>query len=88
EDLAAHYNLMLSYRGLGDEEKAGRHEVLYRRFKADEPSQALLGPYLRRNPDDNNERQPIHEHRDARAAAPAAPSAKPARAYTKAAENR
>jgi tetratricopeptide (TPR) repeat protein len=87
EDLTAHYNLMLSYRGLGNEEKARKHEALYQRFKADEPSTALLGPYLRRNPDDNNERQPIHEHRDARASASAPPpSRKPS--YTKTVDNR
>ena len=36
---------------------------LYERFKADEASQAITGDYRRLNPDDNNERQPIHEHR-------------------------
>jgi hypothetical protein len=36
------------------------------RFKADESAQALNGPYLRIHPFDNNERQPIHEHIDAR----------------------
>jgi tetratricopeptide (TPR) repeat protein len=87
EDLAAHYNLMLSHLGLGNEEQAARHEALYRRFKADEPSQALLGPHLRRNPHDNNERQPIHEHRDGRAGPPVAPpSARPA--YPRIVENR
>jgi Tfp pilus assembly protein PilF len=62
EDLQAHYNLMLSYRGAGDSEMATRHEALYRRFKADEASQAITGPYRRLHPADNNERQAIHEH--------------------------
>jgi tetratricopeptide (TPR) repeat protein len=62
EDLQAHYNLMLSYRGLGQRELAAREEALYRRFKADEASQAITGPYRQLNPDDNNERQSIHEH--------------------------
>jgi Flp pilus assembly protein TadD len=62
EDLTAHYNLILCQRGLGNEEAAEVSEKLYRRFKADEPSQALVGPYLRANAHDNNERQPIHEH--------------------------
>ena len=62
EDLTAHYNLILCHRGLGDGKAAERSEQLYRRFKADEPSQALVGPYLRANAHDNNERQPIHEH--------------------------
>jgi tetratricopeptide (TPR) repeat protein len=62
EDLTAHYNLILSHRGLGNDEAAEKSEALYKRFKADEPSQALVGPYLRANAHDNNERQPIHEH--------------------------
>ena len=36
--------------------------ILYQRFKADESSQAIAGPYLREHPQDNNERMPIHEH--------------------------
>ena len=63
EDLQAHYNLMLAYHGLGESEQAAREEALYRRFKADEASQAITGPYRQLHPDDNNERQSIHEHR-------------------------
>jgi tetratricopeptide (TPR) repeat protein len=62
EDLQAHYNLMLCYNGLGDEKQAKEHQVRYLRFKADEASQAITGNYRRLNPEDNNERQPIHEH--------------------------
>ena len=62
EDLRAHYTLMLCYRALGRVEDAERAEALYRRFKADESSQALTGEYLRTHPEDNNERQRIHEH--------------------------
>ena len=62
EDLQAHYNLMLAYRGLGDNELAGKHERLYLRFKADESAQAITGPYRQLHPEDNNERQSIHEH--------------------------
>jgi len=32
------------------------------RFKADEASQAITGPYRQLNLEDNNERQSIHEH--------------------------
>jgi tetratricopeptide (TPR) repeat protein len=64
EDLEAHYNLMLSYQGLGDEAKAELHRKLYTRFKADEASQFLTGDYRRLHPEDNNERLPIHEHRN------------------------
>ena len=62
EDLQAHYTLMLAYRGLGDTAKADREEKLFRRFKADESSQTVtLQPRLL-HPEDNNERQMIHEH--------------------------
>jgi Flp pilus assembly protein TadD len=62
EDLQAHYNLMLCYSGLGDEKLAAEHKARYLRFKADESSQAITGPYRRAHPEDNNERQAIHEH--------------------------
>jgi predicted Zn-dependent protease len=62
EDLQANYNLMLCYRGLGQMDKASQYETLYKRFKADEASQALSGEYRRQHPEDNNERQLIHEH--------------------------
>jgi Flp pilus assembly protein TadD len=62
EDLQAHYNLMLCYHGLGDQAKAEAHKVRYLRYKADESSQAITGPYRQIHPDDNNERQSIHEH--------------------------
>jgi hypothetical protein len=32
------------------------------RFKADESSQAITGPYRQLHPEDNNERQAVHEH--------------------------
>jgi len=74
EDLQAHYNLMLCYQGLGDPTAAERERVLYARFKADESAQAITGPYRQLHPDDNNERQQIHEHR--------APAPRPSTAYT------
>mgnify|MGYP000647960611 CR=1 FL=1 len=62
EDLLAHYNLMLSYRGAGEPERAAAEQLLYERFKADEAAQAITGPYRLAAPEDNNERQSIHEH--------------------------
>jgi Tfp pilus assembly protein PilF len=62
EDLEANYNLMLCFTGLGQPATAGEFEKRYLRFKADEASQTLTGPYLRTHPDDNLERQLIHEH--------------------------
>jgi tetratricopeptide (TPR) repeat protein len=62
EDLEAHYNLMLCYRGLNNDDLATREEKLYMRFKADESSLAITGPFKLTHPDDNNEAQPVHEH--------------------------
>jgi tetratricopeptide (TPR) repeat protein len=62
EDLQAHYNLMLCYQGLGKQDLADREQILYLRFKADESAQTITGPYRKLHPEDNNERQPIHEH--------------------------
>ena len=62
EDLQAHYNLMLCYSGLGDEKMSKEYQARYLRFKADEAAQAITGPYRQLNPEDNNERQSIHEH--------------------------
>jgi Tfp pilus assembly protein PilF len=62
EDLQAHYNLMLCYNGMGDEKLAKEHQERYLRFKADEASQVITGPYRQLHPEDNNERQSVHEH--------------------------
>jgi Cytochrome c554 and c-prime/Tetratricopeptide repeat len=62
EDVQAHYNLMLCYRGLGETEKAKREQALFERFKADEASQQLTEVPRRLSPEDNNERQAIHDH--------------------------
>jgi tetratricopeptide (TPR) repeat protein len=62
EDVQAHYTLMLCYRGLGDSEKTSREEKLFRRFKADESSQSITAKQRLISPEDNNERQMIHDH--------------------------
>jgi tetratricopeptide (TPR) repeat protein len=62
EDLEANYNLMLCYTGMGQPERAAEFQKRYLRFKADESAQTLTGPYRLAHPDDNLERQPIHEH--------------------------
>ena len=66
EDLQAHYTLMLAYRGLGDTGKAVREEKLFRRFKADESSQSITAKPRLLSAEDNNERQPIHDHETVR----------------------
>jgi tetratricopeptide (TPR) repeat protein len=62
EDVQAHYTLMLAYKGLGEGEKAAREEKLFRRFKADEASQSITAKPRMLSPEDNNERQVIHDH--------------------------
>ncbi|HET9281137.1 MAG TPA: tetratricopeptide repeat protein [Candidatus Angelobacter sp.] len=62
EDLQANYNMMLCYNGLGDHKRAADYRARYMRFKADESAQAITGSYRLLNPEDNNERQAIHEH--------------------------
>lgn len=65
EDLQAHYNLMLAWRGLNRPDKADLHAALFRRFKADEAAQTITARPRRLSPEDNNERQMIHEHESA-----------------------
>ena len=62
EDLQMHYTRMRCYRGLGDLEAARRAEALFLRYKADEAAQARTAELRRSSPEDNNERQSIHEH--------------------------
>ena len=62
EDLQAHYTLMLAYRGMGQADLAAHEEQLFLRFKADESAQSLTEMPRLTNPEDNNERQQIHDH--------------------------
>jgi Tfp pilus assembly protein PilF len=84
EDLQANYNLMLCYTGLGDETRANEHKERYLRFKADESSQALTGAYRQAHPEDNTERQTIHEH--VSVALPVLQSARPPKSAATAAQ--
>jgi hypothetical protein len=62
EDVQMHYTMMLCYRGLGDSEKAAREQKLFQRFKAEESSQSITAKRRMLSPEDNNERQTIHDH--------------------------
>ena len=62
EDLQMHYTMMLCYRGLGDQEKAAREQKLFQRFKAEESAQSITASRRLQSPEDNNERQQIHDH--------------------------
>jgi tetratricopeptide (TPR) repeat protein/nitrate/TMAO reductase-like tetraheme cytochrome c subunit len=83
EDLQMHYTAMLCYRGLGQADLASREEQLFTRFKAEEASQAITGTRRMISPEDNNERQQIHEHESV----PLAPSPASARGTKAAAAN-
>ena len=66
EDLQMHYTAMLCYRALGKADLANREEALFLRFKADESSQAITQSRRMISPEDNNERQLIHDHESVR----------------------
>lgn len=74
EDLQMHYTMMLCYRGLGDQEKAAREEKLFLRFKANEAAQAITAKPRLVSPEDNNERQSIHDHESVALGSPALPA--------------
>ena len=71
EDVQMHYTAMLAARGLGDEARAEHAEKLFLRFKADESAQAITARPRLLKPEDNNERQSIHEHETVPLPAPA-----------------
>jgi tetratricopeptide (TPR) repeat protein len=62
EDLQMHYTRMLCLRGLGDATGAGREQALFQRFKAEESSQSITAKARLLSPENNNERQQIHDH--------------------------
>jgi tetratricopeptide (TPR) repeat protein len=62
EDLQMHYTRMLCDRGIGDTAGADREMTLFRRFKAEESAQAITAKPRMLSPEDNNERQQIHDH--------------------------
>jgi tetratricopeptide (TPR) repeat protein len=63
QDPLAHFNLAKAARGLGDPERAARHQALFERYQVDETAQEHVLRYLAEHPEDNLERQRIHEHR-------------------------
>ena len=81
EDLQMHYTRMLCLRGLGDAAGAAREQTLFLRFKAEESAQAITAKPRLLSPEDNNERQPIHDHESVPLNA-SAPVARPALART------
>ena len=62
EDVQMHYTAMLCYRGLRNQEQAARERKLFERFKVEESSQSITAKRRMVSPEDNNERQAIHDH--------------------------
>jgi tetratricopeptide (TPR) repeat protein len=62
EDLQMHYTGMLAYRGLGDTASAEREQKLFQRFKTEESAQSVTEKRRLTSPEDNNERQAVHDH--------------------------
>ena len=60
--LAGVSGAVLIYSGTSRPYLSLLRQKLYLHYKADESSQAITGAYRRSNPEDNNERQAIHEH--------------------------
>ena len=71
EDLQMHYTRMLCLRGVGDAAGAGREQALFQRFKAEESAQAITAKPRLLSPENNNERQQIHDHESVRLDLPA-----------------
>ncbi|HUP43778.1 MAG TPA: tetratricopeptide repeat protein [Thermoanaerobaculia bacterium] len=63
QDALTHFNLARAARGLGDAERAAHHQALFERYQVDETAQQHVLRYRAEHPDDNRERQRIHEHR-------------------------
>jgi hypothetical protein len=57
-----HYLAMLCYRGLSMADEANREQQLFQRFKTEESSQAITAKRRLISPEENNERQSIHDH--------------------------
>ena len=57
-----HYTRMLCLRGMGDAAGARREQALFQRFKAEESSQSITAKPRLLSPENNNERQQVHDH--------------------------
>jgi len=62
ENLTAHYYLMLSYKAIGEEQKAQQAEARYLRYKPDESTLSLAGQHRLNDPIASLEAQPVHIH--------------------------
>ena len=73
DDVAAHYNLAILYRRMGDKQQAEKEAALYAIKRIDPAAPTYSLDFLRRHPEISNESVPWHKHSN-----PSPATAKPA----------
>jgi len=73
DDVAAHYNLAILYRRMGDKQQAEKEAALYAIKRIDPAAPTYSLDFLRRHPEISNESVPWHKHSN-----PSLATAKPA----------
>jgi len=73
DDVAAHYNLAILYRRMGDKQAASREAALYAIKRVDPAAPTYSLDFLRKHPEISNESVPWHKHSNVPAAAPKQP---------------
>jgi hypothetical protein len=64
DDVAAHYNLAILYRRMGDKQQAAKEAALYATKRIDPAAPTYSLDYLRKHPEISNESVPWHKHSD------------------------
>jgi Flp pilus assembly protein TadD len=62
DDVAAHYNLAILYRRMGDKQQAAKEAALYATKRIDPAAPTYSLDYLRKHPEISNESVPWHKH--------------------------
>jgi tetratricopeptide (TPR) repeat protein len=74
DDVAAHYNLAILYRRMGDKQQASKEAALYAIKRIDPAAPTYSLDFLRKHPEISNESVPWHKH-----SSPPLAAAKPSR---------
>jgi Tfp pilus assembly protein PilF len=64
DDVAAHYNLAILYRRMGDKQQAEKEAALYAMKRIDPAAPTYSLDFLRKHPEISNESVPWHKHSD------------------------
>jgi tetratricopeptide (TPR) repeat protein len=72
DDVAAHYNLAILYRRMGDKQQAEKEAALYTMKRIDPAAPTYSLDFLRKHPEISNESVPWHKHSNLSQAAKAA----------------